>query len=151
MDTPTWPMKVFLIIAFASSPAALPVTRTASVEEAPSDSKGGPGHASSPRRMNSKSGRGSYKGGNLGHSKAALDRSDGPRNKPAVDVQSALSQDRRPNQNQHMRMYLTPCLARIGEDLAFQMKSTKETISSGSAGPMRQSDKCSVHSCKDPR
>lgn len=83
-----------------------------------------------------------------GHTKAAHDAIDGPRNKPAGTVEDALSNDRRPQQNKHMRMYLTPCLAKLGDEAgrSFAIQSTSDTINSGSASPMRQSDKCAVHS-----
>lgn len=135
-----------MLIAIASFAAvALPLTHEDSAE---------PGRRDAPSETyrNKRRLKGSDKkapGG--GHDKKALDGGlDGPRNKPASSVESALSQDRRPLQNKHMGMYLTPCLAKHGEDLPFQMKPA-EALQSGSAGPMLQSDKCAVHACEDMR
>ena len=135
-----------MLIAIASFAAvALPLTHEDSAE---------PGRRDAPSETyrNKRRLKGSDKkapGG--GHDKKALDGGlDGPRNKPASSVESALSQDRRPLQNKHMGMYLTPCLAKHGEDLTFQMKPA-EALQSGSAGPLLQSDKCAVHACEDMR
>eukprot|EP00900_Chrysochromulina_parva_P012868 jgi/Chrpa1/21582/Chrysochromulina_OHIO_Genome00026413-RA len=65
--------------------------------------------------------------------------------RPATTVASALSQDRRPQQNEHMRMFLTPCLANV-EDV-----STKGAIPWNKVGnPMKRSDKCNYHSYHFP-
>ena len=133
-----WPAKVLVIAMLSSAVVALPMAREGGVQQ---DDPGGSG-----RRLGTSSNGGAQvKRG--GHSKEAVDSSlGGPRNKPAETVESALSLDRRPEQNEEMRMYLTPCLAKLGEDVRFQMAST-EAIKE--AGPMKQSDKCAVHSCED--
>ena len=64
--------------------------------------------------------------------------------RPAATVASALSQDRRPQQNEHMRMYLTPCLANV-EDISMKVVIT----SNKNGNPMKRSDKCNYHSCED--
>ena len=64
--------------------------------------------------------------------------------RPATTVASALSQDRRPQQNEHMRMYLTPCLANV-EDVSMKVAITSNKV----GNPMKRSDKCDGHSCED--
>jgi len=64
--------------------------------------------------------------------------------RPATTVASALSQDRRPQQNEHMRMYLTPCLANV-EDVSMR----PALIANKVGNPMKRSDKCNSHSCED--
>ena len=63
--------------------------------------------------------------------------------RPAATVASALSQDRRPQQNKHMRMYLTPCLANV-EDASMKVVTTSNKV----GNPMKRSDKCNIHSCE---
>ena len=63
--------------------------------------------------------------------------------RPAATVASALSQDRRPQQNKHMRMYLTPCLANV-EDVSMKVVTTSNKV----GNPMKRSDKCNIHSCE---
>ena len=62
--------------------------------------------------------------------------------RPATTVASALSQDRRPQQNEHMRMYLTPCLANV-DDVSMKVAASNKV-----GNPMKRSDKCNIHSCE---